>query len=144
MTENKLKIGIPKGSLQDATIRLFEKAGYKIKASARSYFPDINDDNIEVILFRAQEMSRYVESGIIDCGITGNDWIEENSSKVERVAELVYAKQSMKPVKWVLAVSNSSKIKSVKDLVDKRIATELVNVTKKYLKKKGVSAEVEF
>ncbi|MFH1394757.1 MAG: ATP phosphoribosyltransferase [Candidatus Omnitrophota bacterium] len=144
MTKNKLKIGIPKGSLQDATIRLFEKAGYKIKVSARSYFPDINDDDIEVILFRAQEMSRYVEDGIIDCGITGNDWIKENSSKVERAAELVYAKQSMKPVKWVLAVPNSSKIKTVKDLEGKKIATELVNVTKKYLKQKGVSAEVEF
>ena len=144
MTKNKLKIGIPKGSLQDATVRLFEKAGYKIKISSRSYFPDINDEEIEVILFRAQEMSRYVEDGIIDCGITGNDWIEENSSDVKKVAELVYAKRSMKPVKWVLAVLKDSNIKSVKDLKGKKIATELVNVTKRYLKKNKVNAEVEF
>jgi len=144
MSKNKLKIGIPKGSLQDATVRLFEKAGYKIKISSRSYFPDINDEEIEVILFRAQEMSRYVEDGIIDCGITGNDWIEENSSDVKKVAELVYAKRSMKPVKWVLAVLKDSNIKSVKDLKGKKIATELVNVTKRYLKKNKVNAEVEF
>jgi len=144
MSKNKLKIGIPKGSLQDATVRLFEKAGYKIKISSRSYFPDINDEDIEVILFRAQEMSRYVEDGIIDCGITGNDWIEENSSDVKKVEELVYAKRSMKPVKWVLAVLKDSNIKSVKDLKGKKIATELVNVTKRYLKKNKVDAEVEF
>jgi len=113
MGKNVLKMGIPKGSLQETTLRLFEKAGYKIKVSERSYFPSIDDDEIEVILFRAQEMSRYVEDGIIDCGITGNDWIEENSSSVERVAELVYAKQSMRPVRWVLAVPNGSGIKSV-------------------------------
>jgi ATP phosphoribosyltransferase len=135
MTTNKnvLKLGVPKGSLQETTIRLFEKAGYKIKVSERSYFPSIDDDEIEVILFRAQEMSRYVE-----------DWIEENASTVERVAELVYAKQSMRPVRWVLAVPNASGIKSVKDLEGKKIATELVKVTQKYLKDKGVSAEVEF
>ncbi len=144
MGKNVLKMGIPKGSLQETTLRLFEKAGYKIKVSERSYFPSIDDDEIEVILFRAQEMSRYVEDGIIDCGITGKDWIEENSSSVERVAELVYAKQSMRPVRWVLAVPNASGIKSVKDLKGKRIATELVKVTKKYLKDKGVNAEVEF
>ncbi|MCK5450568.1 MAG: ATP phosphoribosyltransferase [Candidatus Omnitrophica bacterium] len=140
----KLKLGIPKGSLQESTVRIFGKAGYKIKVSSRSYFPDIDDDEIEVVLFRAQEMSRYVEDGIIDCGITGNDWVEENASDVERVAELVYAKRSMKPVKWVLAVPNESGIKSVKDLGGKKIATELVKVTKRYLKKKGIKAEVEF
>ncbi|MGB2601479.1 MAG: ATP phosphoribosyltransferase [Candidatus Omnitrophota bacterium] len=144
MGENKLKLGVPKGSLQETTLRLFEKAGYKIKVSSRSYFPSIDDEDIEVVLFRAQEMSRYVEDGIIDCGITGNDWIEENASDVERVAELVYAKASMRPVRWVLAVPNASKIKSVKDLQGKRVATELVKVTEKYLKENGVTAEVEF
>jgi len=144
MDTKKLKLGIPKGSLQEATIRLFEKAGFKIEASSRSYFPSIDDEEIEPVLFRAQEMSRYVEDGIIDCGITGNDWIEENDSKVERVAELIYAKRSMKPVKWVLAVPEDSKIKSAKDLQGKKIATELVKVTNRYLKKKGVKADVEF
>lgn len=144
MEDKKLKIGIPKGSLQETTLRLFEKAGYKIRVSARSYFPVVDDDEIEAVLFRAQEMSRYVEDGFIDCGLTGNDWIEENGSSVERVAELVYAKQSMKPVKWVLAVPEGSDIKSVKDLEGKKIATELVNVTKKYLAENNVKAEVEF
>jgi len=144
MGEKKLKLGIPKGSLQESTVRLFEKAGYKIRVSSRSYFPDINDEEIGVVLFRAQEMSRYVEDGILDCGITGNDWVEENSSDVKKVAELVYAKQSMKPVRWVLAVPEESKVKTVKDLKGKKIATELVGVTKKYLAKKGVEADVEF
>lgn len=144
MAKKKLRIGIPKGSLQDTTVRLFEKAGYKIHVSERSYFPGIDDDEMEVVLFRAQEISRYVEDGIIDCGITGNDWIEENSSDVVRAAQLVYAKRSMQPVRWVLAVPNKSKVKSVKDLKGKKIATELVKVTSKYLKKKGVKAEVEF
>jgi ATP phosphoribosyltransferase len=144
MSKKKLRLGLPKGSLQESTIRIFGKAGYKIKTSERSYFPSIDDNEIDVVMFRAQEISRYVEDGIIDCGITGNDWIEENSSSVKRVADLVYAKESMQPVRWVLAVPNSSKIKSVKDLRGKRIATELVKVTKKYLKKKRVPAEVEF
>lgn len=144
MSKKILKMGIPKGSLQETTIRLFEKAGYKIRVSSRSYFPSIDDDGIEVVMFRAQEMSRYVADGIIDCGITGNDWIEENSSDVRRVAELVYAKASMRPVKWVLAVPEASKIYGVKDLEGKKIATELVKVTSRYLKKKGVSADVEF
>jgi ATP phosphoribosyltransferase len=144
MSGKILKLGIPKGSLQETTVRLFDKAGFKIRGSERSYFPNIDDDEIEVVLFRAQEMSRYVEDGIIDCGITGNDWIEENASDVERVAELVYAKRSMRPVKWVLAVPEESKVKSVKDLQGKKIATELVKVTEKYLKGKGVTAEVEF
>jgi ATP phosphoribosyltransferase len=130
--------------LQDSTVRIFEKAGFRIKVSERSYFPSIDDEEIEVILFRAQEMSRYVDDGIIDCGITGNDWVEENGSSVEKVAELVYAKRSMKPVRWVLAVPNASEVKSVKDLEGKRIATELVKVTQKYLKDKGVKADVEF
>ena len=144
MGKNILRLGIPKGSLQETTVRLFEKAGYKIRVSSRSYFPSIDDDEIDVVLFRAQEISRYVEDGIIDCGITGNDWIEENSSDVERMAELVYAKRSMKPVRWVLAVPNASSVKSVKDLEGRRIATELVKVTQRYLEDKGVKAEVEF
>ena len=140
----KLKLGIPKGSLQEATVRMFKKAGFFIGISERSYFPSIDDDEIEAILFRAQEMSRYVEDGILDCGITGNDWILENSSNVVRVAELMYAKQSLRPVRWVLAVPEGSKVRSVKDLKGKRIATELVNVTKNYLKKNKVKSEVEF
>jgi len=146
MTEakNKLKLGIPKGSLQEATVRLFKKAGFNIGIRERSYFPSIDDDEIELVLFRAQEMSRYVEDGILDAGITGNDWILENGSKVVRVSELIYSKQSMRPVRWVLAVPQESKIKSVKDLKGKRIATELVSVTKEYLKKNKVSADVEF
>jgi len=139
-----LKLGLPKGSLQEATVRMFKKAGFAINISERSYFPSVDDDEIEAILFRAQEMSRYVEDGILDCGITGNDWILENSSNVVRVAGLIYAKQSMRPVRWVLAVPQDSKVKSVKDLNGKRIATELVNVTKSYLKKNKVKADVEF
>lgn len=141
---DKLKLGLPKGSLQEATVRMFRKAGFYIGVSERSYFPSIDDDEIECILFRAQEMSRYVEDGILDVGITGNDWILENKSNVVRVAELIYAKQSMRPVRWVLAVPQASKVKNVKDLKGKSIATELVNVTKEYLKKNKVSANVEF
>lgn len=140
----KLRLGVPKGSLQEATVRMFRKAGFYIGISERSYFPSIDDDEIECILFRAQEMSRYVESGILDCGITGNDWIMENSSKVVRVAELIYAKQSLRAVRWVLAVPVDSKIKKVKDLSGKKVATELVNVTKGFLKKNKVAADVEF
>lgn len=139
-----LKLGIPKGSLQEATVRMFKKAGFFVGISERSYFPSIDDDEIEAILFRAQEMSRYVEDGILDCGITGNDWILENSSNVVRIAELIYAKQSLRPVRWVLAVPESSKVKTVKDLSGKKVATELVNVTKSYLKKNKVKADVEF
>jgi len=141
---SKLKLGLPKGSLQEATVRMFRKAGFYIGVSERSYFPSIDDDEIEVILFRAQEMSRYVEDGILDVGITGNDWIMENNSKVVKVAELVYAKQSMRPVRWVLAVPQESKVRKVKDLKGKKIATELVSVTKEYLKKNKVHADVEF
>ena len=140
----KLKLGIPKGSLQEATVRMFKKAGFFIGINERSYFPSIDDDEIETILLRAQEMSRYVEDGILDCGITGNDWILENSSNVVRVAELIYAKQSLRPVRWVLAVPKDSKVKTVKDLNGKRIATELVSVTKNYLKKNKVKSDVEF
>ncbi len=140
----KLKLGIPKGSLQDLTVKLFKKAGWNINVSARSYFPSVDDAELEAVLFRAQEMSRYVESGIIDCGITGRDWVLENDSKVIKVSELVYSKQSLRPVKWVLAVPESSPVRNVKDLKNKKIATELVNVTKSYLRKKGIKADVEF
>lgn len=140
----KIKLGLPKGSLQEATVRMFKKAGFTIGISERSYFPSVDDEEVEAIMFRAQEMSRYVEDGIIDVGITGNDWILENSSNVVRAAELIYAKQSMRPVRWVLAVPQDSKVRSVKDLNGKRVATELVNVTKNYLKKNKVKADVEF
>lgn len=140
----KLKLGLPKGSLQDATVKVFQKAGFNVHVSGRSYFPYIDDKEIDPVLLRAQEMSRYVEEGVLDCGITGADWILENGSKVKVVSSLVYAKQSSVKVRWVLAVPESSKIKSVKDLAGKRIATEVVNVTKKYLKDRGVKADVEF
>ncbi len=139
-----LKLGIPKGSLQESTIRLFKKAGFSIKVDERSYFPKIDDDEIQCIMVRAQEMSRYVENGHIDAGLTGKDWILENNSKVAEVADLIYAKQGPGKVKWVLAVPNESKIKSVKDLEGKKIATEAVNLTKQYLKRNNVKAEVEF
>lgn len=140
----KLKLGIPKGSLQDTTVKLFKKAGFNINVSTRSYFPSIDDVEIEAVLFRAQEMARYVESGTIDCGITGRDWVFENNSDVVSAAELIYAKQSMRPVRWVLAVPEKSSIKTVKNLKGKRIATELVNVTKSFLKKNKIKADVEF
>ncbi|MFA5148644.1 MAG: ATP phosphoribosyltransferase [Candidatus Omnitrophota bacterium] len=141
---SKLKIGLPKGSLQEATFKLFKKAGFSISGSERSYFPSVDDPELEPVLLRAQEMSRYVEQGILDCGITGNDWVLENSSDIVRVEELTYAKQSLNPVRWVLAVPEKSNIRGIKDLNGKRIATELVNFTKGYLKKKKVKAEVEF
>ena len=140
----KLRLGIPKGSLQDATIKVFERAGFKIYVSDRSYFPSIDDGEIEPVLLRAQEISRYVQDGALDCGVTGNDWIVENGSDVTKVEELVYAKQSLNPVRWVLAAPESSPIKGIKDLEGKLIATELVNVTKKFLAKNKVKAEVEF
>lgn len=144
MKTNKLKIGLPKGSLQEATLKVFNKAGFKINVVSRSYFPYIDDEELEPLLIRAQEMSRYVEEGVLDCGITGNDWIMENGSSVEHVADLVYAKQGMKPVRWVLAVPEGSDIKTMRDLKNKRIATELVNVTRKYLSDMKINAEVEF
>jgi len=140
----KLKLGLPKGSLQDATIALFEKAGFKVTVSTRSYFPQIDDEEISPVLLRAQEMSRYVEDETLDCGITGADWIEENSSHVTSLADLLYAKQTSNKVRWVLAVPEDSSIKTVKDLQGKKIATEVVNVTKKYLAKHKVQADVEF
>ena len=140
----RLTIGLPKGSLQEATVRLFDRAGFKVVVSERSYLPSVDDAELEPMLLRAQEMSRYVEDGILDCGITGNDWVLENGSKVARVAELVYAKRTRHPVRWVLAVPAASSIRSLKDLQDKRIATELVEVTKAYLAKHGVRAHVEF
>jgi len=144
MKNMKLKLGLPKGSLQEATVKMFKKAGFYVGVSERSYFPSIDDDEIECVLFRAQEMARYVEDGILDVGITGNDWILENGANVVRVAELIYAKQSMRPVRWVLAVPENSKIKGVNGLNGKTIATELVNVTKNFLKKNKVKANVEF
>ena len=141
---NKIKFGIPKGSLQDTTINLLKKAGYSIKVKSRSYFPTVSDDELECILMRAQEIPRYVEDGTIDLGISGYDWIQENNAKVQEVSELLYAKQGLGKVRWVLAVPEKSNIKSVKDLKGKKIATELINVSKKYLKKNGVSANLEF
>jgi len=145
-TSNKpLKLGLPKGSLQEATFKMFKRAGFNLSLSSeRSYFPSIDDSEIEPVLLRAQEMSRYVDDGALDCGITGNDWILENKSDVVRVTDLVYAKQSLGRVRWVLAVPESSGIKSVKDLAGKRIATELLSVTKDYFKKNKVEVEVEF
>lgn len=140
----KLKLGIPKGSLQEATIKLFAKAGFNMVVSKRSYFPIIDDEEIEPMLIRAQEIPKYVAAGVIDAGLTGSDWIKESKAEVVEVAELVYAKEEFKPVRWVLAVPNDSKIKSAKDLEGKRIATELVEVTKEYLKKNKVNASVEF
>ena len=146
MEKNKiLRLGLPKGSLQEATFRMFRKAGFNVSLpSERSYFPSINDVEIKSVLLRAQEMSRYVQDGALDCGITGNDWILENRSDVIRVTDLVYAKQSLSKVRWVLAVPQDSGIKSPKDLKGKRIATELVNVTKEYFKKLKVKVDVEF
>ena len=141
---NKLILGIPKGSLEQSTVELFGKAGYKIEISSRSYYPEIDDPQIECMLIRAQEMSRYVEEGILDCGLTGYDWIHENGSDVEEVAELVYGKVGRAPLRWVLAVPNDSDIKCAKDLEGKRISTEAVGMTKAYLAKHGVNAKVEF
>ncbi len=142
--KNKLKLGLPKGSLQDSTFAMLKKAGYQISVGSRSYLPSVDDGEIEAILIRAQEMSRYVEDGTLDAGITGKDWVLENRSDVVEAADLVYAKQGMRPVRWVLAAPNDSKINSVKDLEGKRIATEAVNLTKDYLAKHKVNAHVEF
>ena len=139
-----LKLGIPKGSLQESSLQLFRRAGYEINVSSRSYFPAIDDEEIQCMLIRAQEMARYVEDGILDAGLTGKDWIEENESKVIEVADLVYAKQTFGKVRWVLAVPEKSPFQSVKDLQGKIIATELVGVTKRYLERNGVKAKVEF
>ena len=140
----KIVLGLPKGSLQEATFSMMKKAGFSISVGSRSYVPAVDDPLIEARLIRAQEISRYVEHGLLDAGITGYDWILENQSDVVEVADLIYAKQGMRPVKWVLAVPNDSKIRSVKDLQGKTIATEAVGLTRRYLKKNKVKAEVEF
>src|SRR5713226_4671919 len=139
-----LKLGIPKGSLESATIDLFKKAGWKITASSRSYFPSIDDPSIRCMLVRAQEMARYVESGTLDAGLTGKDWIMENDSDVAVVADLVYSKASFQPTRWVLAVPHDSPIRSPEDLQGKRIATELVQYTRRYFAERQVDVEVEF
>ncbi|MFA4989759.1 MAG: ATP phosphoribosyltransferase, partial [Candidatus Omnitrophota bacterium] len=146
MEKNKLlKLGLPKGSLQESTFKMFRKAGFNVSLpNERSYFPSVNDVEIKPVLLRAQEMSRYVQDGALDCGITGNDWVLENGSSVIRVTDLAYAKQSLNKVRWVLAVPLDSGIKRIKDLEGKRVATELVNVTKDYFKKNKVKVEVEF
>jgi len=140
----KLRLGIPKGSLQDATLELFQRAGFDIKVGSRSYYPTVDDEEIECVLIRAQEMARYVEDGVLDAGLTGHDWVIENDAKVVEVANLVYAKQSFGKVRWVLAVPESSSIQGPRDLQDKVIATELVNATTRYLARYGVTAKVEF
>ena len=141
---NLLKLGIPAGSLQEATGELFRRAGFKITFSSRSYFPAIDDDDIECMLIRAQEMARYVENGVLDAGLTGHDWIVETHADVHEVSELVFSKVSRRPVRWVLCVPNESSVKTVQDLEGKRIATEAVGLTQAYLEKHGVQARVEF
>ena len=141
---NKLKIGIPKGSLQESTLQLMSKAGFNFSVSSRSYFPSVDDEELEAMLIRAQEIARYVEDGVFDAGLTGYDWIIENGVDVVSVCDLIYSKQSMRKVKWVLAVHENSTVKTVKDLEGKRIATEVVGITNAYLKKHGVKATVEF
>lgn len=144
MSDRVLKLGIPSGSLQEATAELFKKAGYSIKFPSRSYYPEIDDAEIECLLIRAQEMARYVEQGILDAGITGHDWVLETNADVVEVCELVFSKVSRRPVRWVLCVPNDSPIRSAKDLEGKRIATEAVGLTKAYLDRHGVTAKVEF
>lgn len=141
---DKLKLALPKGSLEEATYALMARAGFNTSVSSRSYFPAVDDDELEVVLYRPQEMPRYVEDGVVDCGLTGHDWVVENSSDVLELCELMYSKRTKNPVRWVLAVHEDSTYKSIKDLEGKKIATELVNVTREYLKKHKVKAEVEF
>src|SRR5262245_9693096 len=143
-SKRKLRFGLPKGSLQDAAIAKMAKAGFNIQLSSRSYFPYVDDEEMEIRLIRAQEISRYVEHGYLDAGITGYDWIQENGSKVHEVGEFLFSKVSRQPTRWVLCVPENSKVKTVKDLKGKRIATEVVKLTKKYLKQHRVNAEVEF
>ncbi len=140
----KLRLGIPKGSLENATIDLFRRAGFQITTSSRSYFPSIDDPEIECMMIRAQEMARYVEDGVLDAGLTGRDWVMENEADVVTVADLIYAKQSFGKVRWALAVPESSPVRSVQDLEGKIIATELVGATRRYLAERGVKAKVEF
>lgn len=139
-----LKLGIPKGSLQEKTVELFRMAGFNIYLSSRSYFPSIDDDEIKVVLIRAQEMSRYVEEGVLDCGITGEDWILENGSSVLKLSQLPYSKQTLSSVRWVVAVRDDSRIKKLKDLNGKRVATELLRYTKRFFKAKKINVDVEF
>ena len=144
MSDQILKLGLPKGSLQESTFSLFKKAGYGFSVSSRSYFPSTDDNELEAMLVRAQEIARYVEEGIFDAGLTGKDWILENDADVHEVMDLCYSKQSMRPCRWILAVPESSSIQGVKDLEGKHIATEAVKMTQTYLEKNGVTAEVEF
>ena len=144
MSETRVKIALPKGSLQESTYRLFQRAGWNISTSSRSYFPRMDDPELEAVLIRAQEIARYVQDGVMDCGLTGRDWVAENDADVEEVAALVYAKQEAKPVRWVVAVPNDSTMHTVHDLQGKRIATELVHTTERYLARNGVTAHVEF
>lgn len=140
----KLKLGIPKGSLQDATMELFRRAGFDFQVGSRSYFPTVDDDELDCVLIRAQEMARYVEDGVLDAGLTGRDWVAENDAQVVEVADLIYAKQSFRKVRWVLAAPENSPIQGPKDLEGKVIATELVKATERYLARHGVRAHVEF
>ena len=142
--KQQLRFGLPKGSLQDATVEKLAKAGWNVRVSSRSYLPYVDDSDLEIRTIRAQEMSIYVERGYLDCGITGLDWIQENNSKVQEVGEFLFSKATRRPARWVLAVPEKSKIKSVKDLEGKLIATEVVGMTKRWLKKHGVKADVEF
>ena len=144
MSESKLKLGIPAGSLQQATAELLKKAGYHVTFPSRSYYPSIDDDEIECLLIRAQEMARYVEQGILDAGITGHDWIMETEAQVVEICELIFSKVSRRPVRWVLCVPNDSPVQSVQDLQGKRIATEAVGLTTRYLARHGVEAQIEF
>ncbi len=144
MSDQILKLGLPKGSLQESTFSLFKKAGYGFSVSSRSYFPSTDDNELEAMLVRAQEIARYVEEGIFDAGLTGKDWILENDADVHEVMDLCYSKQSMRPCRWILAVPEDSPVKSVKDLEGKHIATEAVKMNQSYLEKNGVQAEVEF
>ena len=140
----QIRLGLPKGSLQEATFHLFKKAGYTLSVDARSYFPEIDDPEISCLLIRAQEMPRYVQDGVLDVGLTGKDWVLEQRGQVKEVASLLYAKAGFRPVRWVLAVPEGSKIRRLEDLEGKRVATELVQFTKRYLQKRGVRATVEF
>ena len=142
--KQQLRFGLPKGSLQDATVEKLAKAGWNVRVSSRSYLPYVDDSDLEIRTIRAQEMSIYVERGYLDCGITGLDWIQENNSKVQEVGEFLFSKAPRRPARWVLAVPEKSKIKSVKDLEGKLIATEVVGMTKRWLKKHGIKADVEF
>jgi len=142
--EKKLKLALPKGSLQKTTFELFEKAGWRINIGARELFPGIDDPELEAVLLRAQEIAGYVERGVFDCGITGKDWVIEQGAKVTEICPLTYSKTGFRPVRWVVAVPENSPIKKPRDLNGKRIATEAVNLTKKYLKEKSIKAEVEF